>query len=172
MELEGNGSCLAELCTSVTQKPLPALIKSAMGRRDSLLTNQRQHRSQSTPGSDSIAEKFEPKAQRTRGRAASKMAPLEHEVTNSEDSMSASEDMGRHSEHPDHPLRFSEMTKFAADIKNSFASAITDLRADFIALSDRLSHTERAEAKREADIHSLFTCHTLNPYQQAFRRFR
>lgn len=74
-----------------------------------------------------------------------------------EDSLSASEDMVREPEHTDHPLRLSEMTKIAADIKNTLSSAITDLRADFLALSDRLSHTERAEAKRDRAVERLTT---------------
>lgn len=67
----------------------------------------------------------------------------------------ASEDTVRDLECTDQPLQLSEMTKIAADIKNTFSSAITDLKADLLALSDHLSHTERVEAKRDRAVERL-----------------
>lgn len=86
---------------------------------------------------------------------STKMSLMGRKAEHNEDSLSASEDTVREPGYTDHPLRYSEMTKIAADIKSTFSSAITDLRADFLALSDWLSHTERAEATRDRAMGKL-----------------
>lgn len=80
-----------------------------------------------------------------------------HEAEHSKESMSASEETVRDLEYSDHPLQLSERSMIAADIKNTFSSAITDLKADLLALSDHLSHTEKAEAKWDRAVERL-TC--------------
>lgn len=77
-----------------------------------------------------------------RGEATAKMAAISHGEDYSEESQSASKDMVRDNATPDHPLSYSDMSVFGADIKNTFSSAITELKADLLALTEKMA--ERA----------------------------
>lgn len=72
------------------------------------------------------------------------MVPEEHE-----DSQPPSEDTVRHCSPSDHPLTYADMSAFVDDIKHSFSSAITELKADLLALNERAHTAERIGQKKE-----------------------
>lgn len=91
----------------------------------------------------------------------SKMGPDDHK--NSEDSQATSEYTMRHCSPPDHPLTYADMLIFAVDIKHTFFSAITELKADMLALNERAHTAEHLGQKRDKAIsrlESVSTAHT------------
>ena len=83
------------------------------------------------------------------------MAPTRAAEEYSEDSQSATEDTGRKSTRADHPLTYSDISGFAADIKASFSAAITDLKTSLIVLQEKMAATETEGRHRDRAIQRL-----------------
>lgn len=97
--------------------------------------------------------------------APSKKAPREHDDEDDDISLATSEEMVRHNIHHDSPLTYADMTEIAADIKNSFSTAITDLKADILMLTEQMSTNERAGRRRDraiARIDTIIDSHSLH----------
>lgn len=83
------------------------------------------------------------------------MASISHKEDYSEESQSASEDMVRDNDISDHLLSYSDMSLFMADIKNTFSSTITELKADLLALTEKMATADRAGHRRDRAISRL-----------------
>lgn len=83
------------------------------------------------------------------------MAPTCQEDDGSEDSQSAPESSARGKHKKDHPLTFSDMSVFAADIKATFSAAITDLKTSMLVLNEKMAVTEAEGIRRDRAIHNL-----------------
>lgn len=73
----------------------------------------------------------------------------------SEDLQSTYEEEVRDNPPPDHSLTLTAMMKIAVDIKSTFWSAITELKADILSLCEKLEGVENAGVNRDKAITRL-----------------
>lgn len=125
-----------------------------MGRLTRHTSGNRTRCSLSTLGAQSIPELFKTRAHVDRGMPDN-IALSQHEEKYSEDSQSASEEPVSIAVASDHPRTLSPMTAIAAAIKNTFSSAIMDLKADLLALTENMASVVRADFRRDRAIQRL-----------------
>lgn len=106
-------------------------------------------------GSRSIPNIFKSQSQPCRYRTQPKIAQPCGEEEFSEDSQSAYEEEVRDTPPPDHPFTLTAMMKKAADIKGTFSSAITELKADMLSISEKLEGVEAEGARWDKAITRL-----------------
>lgn len=114
-----------------------------MGR---ILCHSSQIRQQQLPAASSnwnISSLFKAQAAAHPSALADKMVQARHKAYFSEESLSASKEQVR------------DMTAIAADIKNTFSTAITDLIADLLVLTEKLATAEKAGKHRDKNIQRL-----------------
>lgn len=83
------------------------------------------------------------------------MALIIYEEEDSGVSQSDSEDAVIDNDIPDRPFSYSDMSLFMVDIKNTFLSAITELKADLLALTEKMATADRAGHRRDKAIPRL-----------------
>lgn len=83
------------------------------------------------------------------------MATAHHEKNSKEESLPASEDYVKDTDHADPPLTFSALTAISTDIKSSLSAAINDLKAGLLVMSESLAATEHQGRWRDKAISRL-----------------